>query len=896
MGCCCSSVKIPEEKKIYLFFKRLIKANPFVFDIKNYKDNYDKISYKSGNNFKKLSRKHKVCIGFIELIKKEGNNLNNKDDIQNILYRIIIFTIFLDNKMKEENSNKDNNQNDKRNLLILKIDILSEVYNLLNLQIDDLNTYKVIIYYLAKLFYLCFKELEDSSNNINIKIYINKIQLIIDNNCLDVEEHYIFIKDTLLSLSEFFHFNKNFALSEEQIINNLINLYSILLYHHNDYFTTNFSLLKENINKNMQNANKLMNLDLNDKYVLPNLKIIFETVSLDNINKDINKDFKDKNDISMIIESIYYTLKISFQDINSGKNILNCLGIKLKEINKDNNDNKFNYIILLILFYECCVNEDKKITMCLLEYIGELFLDNNSSDKININNIYYDIIIDSYYLMYQDQALNKQYILLVSQIFIIEIENNENSSFIYQLIRTYYKKEKMGNKLIKMFFYFLIDISQYYKGKIINNNGTVKKNNDIILRILNQIIKENFINTNGFSPLNNENNYINTSTNTNTYILYTNGDCSSHIKLIINDYEMLINNFFDFKNLEKEPLSNIEFYLCFHLFIINNLDIRELIYDFSKRETIHSDLFKIITKLEMMLIQSSSQENYNINYEQNSDNKNIYIKNILMAIQISLKIIEINNKDYIQDCFILYKGLSKSIQSFLANNKKNKKSTEISFFNIKIIYSITCFIISQFIRLIKIPYPFNKNHKEISDSINKIDEKCGINLANIDINNFILYKESIEPNFQYLKELLLEKDKETFYIEYNSFNQILDIIYTKLFGKKSSLNNFFDNQTKNLNSNNIEQSISKVSDSITEINDISFINHYTKNCNENYIDDISIHIIPQKTDFNNIDNSFINPDKKIRFPSYNDNIITTDERLLSNSLTNDENPFQNIKI
>ena len=904
MGC-CSSVKRSEEEKIYEFFKRLMKDNDFVFNIKHYKDNYDKISNKSGNNFKKLSKKQNVCIEFLKIIKKEGNNsinhINNINEIHNILYRLIILTILLENKIKEENSKMNNNQNDKRNLLNLKIDILSQGYDLLNLEIDNIIIYKVIIYYLAKMFYLCFKELEDSCNNINIIIFINKFQLIIDNNCLDDEEEsYIFIKDNLLSLSVFFHFNKNFILSEEKIINNLINLYSILFYHHSDYFCNNYSLIKENINKNMQNANKLMNLDLNDKNVLPSLNIIFELVNFSNINNDINNDFKDKNDISMIIESIYYVLKISFQDIYSGKNILNFFGSNLKEKNKDNNDNKFNDIILLILFYECCVKEDEKITLCLLEYIGAFFFDNNSFDKRNINNIYYDILIDSYYLMYQDQALNKQYILLISQIFIKEIENNENSFFINQLIQTYHKKEKMANKLIKMFFYFLIDISQYYQEKnslISHNNDIIKKNNDIMLKILNQIIKEYFININGFSSLNNDNNYFNSSTNSNTNNIHIDGDYFNHPKLIINDYEIITNNFFDFKNLQKELLSNIEFYLCFHLFIINNLDIRDLIYDLSKREIIHSNLFKIITKLEIMLIQSLSQEYNNINSEQNNDNKKLYIKNIIMAVQISLKVIEINNKDNIQDCFILYKSLEKNIQSISGNNKKNKKSNkEIGYFNIKIIYSITWFIISQFIRLISIPYPFDKNHQEIIESINKIDENCGKHIANIDINNFILYKKSKEPNFQYLKELLLEKDEEIFYFEYNSFNKILDIIYSKLFEKTSFLHIFFDNQTSNLNLNNLDKSVSKVSENITEIQDISLINHYTNNCNENYIDDISIHIIPQKNDLNNIDNSFINPDHKIKLPSSNDNAISTNERILNNSSTNDGNPFQSIKI
>jgi hypothetical protein len=100
--------------------------------------------------------------------------------------------------------------------------------------------------------------------------------------------------------------------------------------------------------------------------------------------------------------------------------------------------------------------------------------------------------------------------------------------------------------------------------------------------------------------------------------------------------------------------------------------------------------------LEILLIQNLSQENNNINSDQDNDNKNLYIKNILMAIQISLKVIEINNKDnIIQDCFILYKSLEKNIQFLLGNNKKNKKSNKgIDNFNIKIIYSIIWFIIS----------------------------------------------------------------------------------------------------------------------------------------------------------------------------------------------------------
>ena len=145
----------------------------------------------------------------------------------------------------------------------------------------------------------------------------------------------------------------------------------------------------------------------------------------------------------------------------------------------------------------------------------------------------------------------------------------------------------------------------------------------------------------------------------------------------------------------------------------------------------------------------------------------------------------------------------------------------------------------------------NKNHHEILDCITKTNEQCGKYLSSIDISNFISYNNSfIVPNLQYLKELLLSKnDKNKFFFNYNNLKQILDIIYSKLFGKDTSLHIFFDNQITNskyfynLETNSYNKSISKGSDNITEVQDNSMLNGYNNDLNENYIDDISIQII-----------------------------------------------------
>ena len=909
MGC-CSSVKHSEEEEIMNFFNKLYKENILNLNIKNYQENYNKISKLSGNNFKKLSKKQNVCVCFVKLLKKQENNIINSkhvdDEIQKILFHLIILTLLLEEKIKEELVFSDNNNIGKNNLINFKRDLLAYGFDLFNIQFTDLNTNKVIIYYLAKMFYLCFKDFIDANNYVSIHIFINKVKLIIDSSCLDdEEENYIFIRDNILSLSEFFHYNKSFILSEEDLVDVLIDLYATIFYYHNDYFINNFSIIKESINKNMRNAiNKFM--VFNKENILPSIKQTFDIINSDNSNNNANNDYKDIKDVNLIIESIYYFFKVSIQDISSGKNILNSFGVKLDEKNKDNKDNnKFNDIILLILFYEFCTKEDQKLTLCLLDYIGELFFNKNSTIQIYTNNIYYDITLDSYYLMHKNETFSKQYIVLLSQIFTKEIENNNENPLLNQLIQIYYKKEKTMNKLIKLFFDFLLNISYYYKEKnhVINhyNNNNDKNMKNVLLPLTN-IIKTHFISkySSGFPPINNENNYINCSTNYNTYNLYNGG--KNHIKLEISDYELMIKNYFNFNNIKEENLYVIEFYFCLHLFIINNMDVKELIDDVSKRKKILNDLFKIITELEILLVKNSKKENNIINDEKEDNNKYILINNIIMAIQIILIILEINDKNYIQDCFILYKSLQNNVQILLQIDNKNN-DLEVHIFNLKIIYSIIFFILSQFIRLINIPYSINKNNMQILDCINQYNEKSGKYLSDINVPNFIIAKETIEANFQYLKELLLSKDKEndSNFINLNLFKQILDIIYSKLFGKESSLNIFFDNQIPNSNiytndeENNYDRSVSKFSDNITEPKDNSVINNYANNCNENFIDDISIHIIEQKNKMKNnsneIGNLYVNQDSDINIPG---NYIS--DRMSSNTFTNDENPCKNIKI
>ena len=779
---------------------------------------------------------------------------------------------------------------------------------------------------MIKLFKLCFQDFHDANNYISIKIYVEKIKSSIDNNNFsDEEERYIFVKDNLLTLGVFFN-NNNYSGFDESIPKMLIELSAIVLNLWYDYLINNIQLIKELINKNIRNAtDRIINYDEylytnNNLNKMNDINIKLDSFNNDNINDILNKDIKS------VLESLYYILKKIIQDIYSGKNTI--IELENRLISKNDDNYAFNRIIIFLLFYECYVKEDEKLILCLMEYITDLYISNGQIIQ-NDNNTYYDIALNSYYLIYKNEQLSKQYISLLTQIFIKEMELcdiNNNQILISQLIQIYQKKEK-ANKINKLFFYFILNISRYYNNIINSSNANeVRKNYEFnekivknILSNLNILIKTYFINNaNNGNPqsikekgvnLNTNNNNNNLSTNNATYNIYNDDNIFNNFKISIINYEIITTNFFHFNNIQDELLENTEFYLYFHFFIINNMNILVLINDFSKRERIYNNLFKIITKLEIMLIQESYQKNNIFNKEKVENNKSQnYTNDIILSLQLILKINELNDpKNHIQDCFVFYKSLARKIKTLLDLEKTNiDEMFRIESSILKIIYTTIFFILSQFINLINIPNSITKLNEEIIDSISKLDQKCGNLLSTINISNFIIYNNSSEnQNYSYLKELFSKESIEKFIINKDIFKGILDVIYSKIFSQNASLNIFFDNQIQNSNyfynnNNSINKSLNQLSDNITEIKDNSIINNSKDKLSENFIEDISIQFLDSKKKsiekFNDTYNNLVNQtNSQVKIPSVNENIISKD-KFLTNSFMVDDNHYQNIKV
>ena len=921
MGC-CKSVQSSEEENILSFFKRKFKENNFHFTIKNYQENYDKILKYSGNNYKRLCKKQSVRLNFIEILKKGNvfikNNKQKEEDITKILYYIMVLTILLEIKQEEfekniieiEDINYDTNQ---INLINLKRELLELGYNLFQIEFVEFNNIKIIIYYLAKLFGLCFKDFNDTNNIVSLKNYIEKIKLILDSNILsDEEEQYIFVKDNILTLGEYFNYN-NYNNLDEEIPEIIMELSAIVLNHWHDYFLDNIQLIRESINKNIRNAtDKLINYEETN---FLNEKKINDNISLEELNSDNDNIFH--KDLKLIFGSMYNIYKKIIQDIYSGKNTIIALGNKL--ISKDEDKYQFDKIIIFMLFYECYIKSDEKLILCFMDHITDLYMSNEIILNDN-NNIYYDIALNSYYLIYKNQQLCKQYISLLTQIFSKEMENktiNNNQILIVKLIQIYQKKEN-NNKITKLFFYFILSISRYYNNLINSNNENGNTNNNeinkkIIKNIfnnLNSIIKIYFINNNT-SKLSflikekggaiNTINLNNLSTNTATYNTYNSDKIlTNYFKISIISYETITTNFFNFKKIKNELVENIEFYLYFHIFIINNMNILILINDFTYREKIYHNFFKIITQFEIIQIQESYKENNFTTTKKDEINNNI--NDILLSLQIILKINDLtDSKNYIQDCYLFYKSMARNIHTLLELEIPNDNNNyQIEANDLKIIYSIVFFILCQFIILINVPNSIPKLNLEIKNKVRKLDEKIGNLLSKINISNFIVNENSNEnQNFNYLKELISKVNcGDNFKISHALFKQILEIIFKKLFDKNSSLNIFFDNQICNSNyfcdtNNCFNKSTSKLNDSITEGKENSFINQDFDNLNENIIEDISIKMLDsKKKSLNNI-SEMSNKIVNINIPSEN---IAFSNKLLSNSFTLEDNQYQNIKV
>ena len=873
MGCCHPEKK-PEENEIYSFFHKMEKDNQFNFTIEKYEENYDILINLSSNKFKKLKKKQQVRIRFVSEIIKNINKIytEEKEDriTKKILFYILILTVTLENYLNERKETNISNNNDLQQFL------LTIVIKILNKKFNSFENMKLVFYYLANMLVLLFSEINDINNYFNIENYITLIhQITEEKNSLKNNEIYPFIRTNLFCLGECFSSNYPEITLNNNSISILIKYYTQAYYYNFSFLFENFNIFNKYLffynssnsstnNKTINNhfSNKLIVNDMiykNNNYLsLSNIKSInnneisnyslnqskilnnniYRTSCLSNIDEMSfnNNNFleiiktQDFQDIQKITFSLFSFLKTTIQDTLSGKKIFkyfsdnidkimnntNSSGIinkksSLKKMLNSNSlipENNLNKnipkLIILFLFNKCKIENDKIIIISFLDFISDRIKEEKYREQ------YYDILLQLFFLFNNEQI--KQIIInLLSHTFIKEIENQNTYDFIEELfgvtqLSNFYI---FGTNKMKIIKHFLINISENFK-EIQNTNLRIK-----ILNKLEDVLKKyiKIYNKNVIEPPNLEMSSFNTY-NQNKYKLK-----KEDLLSLYQNFELDIDNFEDEKNYYFIFIYHIKFFITFSSFLIYNFTCMEIFKEFAIRKKTFDKLINYITQLEILSFQGEKS----------------YVNEIIKLIKFIINIIEKNSIDCFQDfqilCFYFGEGLQKISQI------SNKHKT-IDFHVLKLLYSVLIFILIQLKKIFKLPNSIIKIHKEIIDCINNCNQDISKYLDEIN-NDLYLNSRLCKKIYQDLKKYL--KDEKTLEIEPKLFRQIIDIIYSKLFGKTSSLLIFLESQNCKIAMN--EEGKRSDKNVITEGNISSYLN---LNYQSNNINDISFKIADDK--------------------------------------------------
>ena len=601
-------------------------------------------------------------------------------------------------------------------------------------------------------------------------------------------------------------------------------------------YTTNLFGNNTNIN---DNSSAFLNTPLKTNFQHTQTLVFHNTGNLVNIQDDeeqteffqsvlFNKFIKHEKyqDTYKITDSLYSFLRCVIEDSSKGKIILKSLNEQVRNLDKKkyfersiNNirvsrrsndftpksnldESKLEEILLLSLFIKCKRKKDKLIIMTFIEFIS----DKLTSNEMKCRDLYYDIMIKFFNLI-NIQATKDKIISLLSQIFICEIELKMSKNFfidkVLELPNFINTNDSTDLSKLKILMLFLLNISTYFK-----EIQDVDLRIDVLAKmteILFRYIKNNNLNNKGETP-------DLTITNSENCIKYKLK--KEYLHTIFENFELTRNgkesstfqvqeeNFDDSLNKENSRyqypenflfISYVEFTVALLKFIGYNFIFNDIYKEVKTRISVMKRLLYFITNLECILINQefdSEQDESIVTTEKERKKLRTdfnYTGDIIDLIKIIITMIKINTFDGFYDSQILYKILAETLLNFplYINHKKEN----INIYAVKLIYSILIFILIQLKNIFRIPNSMHKLHQEVVAYINKCNDLCSECLNQIQISNFLNY--DMNKSLDELKHTLNSVENEV--IKAKVFKQIIEIIYSKLFGKASCLITFFEN-------------------------------------------------------------------------------------------------------
>ena len=709
----------------------------------------------------------------------------------------------------------------------------------------------MVLYYCAKLLDLLFPEINDISQYYNIEEYINLINSITDEiEILQSKEIYPFIKVNLSCLGECFMSNYPKIYLKEESIDILINYYINAYLFNRNFLIDNYKSLNkilflfnnDNINnnntknnkKNFNINNELNHLssikeeekeeisierktnvilksyttDFNNKTTtamstkknMNNLNLsnqsnnqskiksnnLFKNSIVSNVdefsfgqnNQFIADVFKSKEfkDIKILTKSFYSFLNVTIQDTLLGKKLFqkfddmidiainNLIGSNINneisfKVDLSNNKNIFR-IIYLILFNKCKLENNSIIILSFLYYIS----DKIKQEKIKVQ--YYDILSQIYFLFNNDN-IKHLIVSLFSQSFIKDIENKNNADIVSEIYGT--NQSLFHSNKIRIFKHFLINIGINFKELqgISLKIKVLKKLTDTLTPYIKHINK-----------IDNDDTF--------PFMFFTNEQNMNKFNLKIDEFLSLFQNFELEEDIFHENNYNyrsyfikyLKFHVYLSIFLSNNFTFTNIFKTFPIRKKAFERITYFITELEIFSMIANGN----------------CVTDIIILIEIMIKIIKKNSINCLEDFHIISCYIGNSFKKII-NDVCIFFNSNLSSYILKLSYSLIIFLLIQLKKIFFFPNSIIKIHNTVIDSINKHDKKIAEYLNAIKCEFYNENKLTIDI-YQDLQKYL--KEKKTFEIKYEIFNQITDIIYEKLFGTTSSLYLFFESQNLNL--------------------------------------------------------------------------------------------------
>ena len=830
MGECCTREDVPQERKIINSFRNIDNENKFYFTIQNYDENYEKIRSLSKNSFEKLGQMQQLRVNFIQELREEinankqnidsnnyylGQNLENDynnnyyvpnmhnlnyyniNEIQRLLYYIIIMTITLKSYLKRNFASNDL----EKSLLELSYIILKRNYNNKDL--------KLILYYLSRMFEILF-ESNNFQGYLNINEYLSKLNIVTrDYNILAKDEKYIFLLSIIISLGLCFKKGIYNLIIDNSYKSMIMSYYIYLILKNYKFIDENYLFYRNELIKN-HNINSNI---IDNNITTNNLFDKNDLIEKDKLSENIIKKSINYKDICVISNSIFYFFILCTQDTYTGKNIFyefdNHLDIGLRENKLENEINlsKFKEAIYIVLSCNVILS-DKCWTMILafFEYICE-------SKKFGINDAYYEMIINLFHLFNKinNKLFIDKYSSLISRIFIIERETNKQKNLIIDRLYDYiYNSSNKYNEFQKINddktnyenIFFFINIIKYisFHFKKIKD---IKLAHDILMYLSHFIYKIRNLHKNRKINITNYNvNYAqiieifnvtlyNFDYNKNDYYTNLNEKIQITLSKFLSTYILMFNEYFKIKGnnlLNKfdciiiDTISYLEIGMIKYNRKINLQIMINLLFIYisilNEKEAIdYEDMnHNLNNNLELLIEETRMSNGFGI-FIKDNQYSTFHIKIIYCIILLIL--IEINKKNSKDDIVSKHNKIMKNINQYnqFLSSKIFPNKQNIQLFNIKALINELSNVESYTI------------HKNIFHQILLIIQK--------DLFNNNEENESQNSYNIYRARTLYKRDK----------NSEININTT------SEYNGYYQNRTQIfLNNNDIKDSFSQFSD------------------------------------------------------------------------------------